>query len=113
MQLKQLSKQLKTAQYSSMQLNTAQNSSVQFNTAQYSSMHVEKSLNTLMFWTVCALRWIPKTQYSSMQLNAIQYSSMQVHTTQYTSIQLNAFWKIIEYVYVLHSARSTMNPNTQ
>ena len=48
--------EFKLVQYVSMQLNAIQHSSTQLNTAQYSTIQLEKVLNTLMFWTVRALR---------------------------------------------------------
>ena len=52
------SSKFNTAQCSSMQFNTAQCRWIQLNTAEYSSMQFQKSLNTPMFWTVRALRWL-------------------------------------------------------
>ena len=42
----------------------------------------------------------------NIQLNAVQCRRMQHNTAQYSSMQ---FEQIIEYAYVLQSARSTMN----
>ena len=68
-----------------MQLNTAQCSSKQFKTAL-------------------------TAQCSLIQLNASQCSSIEFNADKCGSIQLNAVCKTIEYAYVLHSSRSTMNP---
>ena len=43
-------------QTSSIRLNAAQCNSAELNAAQYSTIQLEKVLNTLMFWTVRALR---------------------------------------------------------
>ena len=41
---------------------------------------------------------------------SVQCSSIEFNADKCGSIQLNAVCKTIEYAYVLHSARSTMNP---
>ena len=64
-------------QTSSIRLNAAPCNSAQLNAAQYSSVQHNptwKVLNTPMFWTVRALRWISKISWNSLKLNSEKLS---------------------------------------
>ena len=60
---------------------------------------------------VRALRWILKIMWNSLKIDETQRSSAKLNEAHWSLMTLNDIQcKIIEYVYVLDSVSSTMNP---